>query len=639
MQHRVYTEHRRFRTALNRWALVVLLGLPLLMTGCDIFGTALDERAPRVEINFPLDNSIVAGKHVKISITADALGDDNYISFINVNVNGIQAGQAVWDPKTETYLFRLDSNNYEDGLYRIEAIAFDRVSARGISAPVLITIASNGDGLGPDMQIITPEQDDKVQGIVRVVTQVRPGPITFATRVDLLVDGLAVGSTNNVLGGNQFQFDWNALHETVGEHYLEIKAYSGPKSFRISEATIVTIDEDATVDNRPGSVRWKTAGFDGEVWGSVAVGFNNDLYLGTTSDTLYAFSNVGSLKWKYATLGPIRTSPLVNVSHNIFVTSEDGRLYGVSSTGAQLWPPYSTGARIRSSPAQGVDSHLFFGDSNGKLHAVNSFDGQSRAGRWPLQVSTMPIVAPPVIARDHTIIVASTDGYLYAISPDGVVLWKTAQQVGSTTGPLESILVGMALVERNLSITLPTGEIRTSTAVVVYVVSNAGYLYAIAGEDGSILWSYALTGPLRSGPVVGPDGAIYVGTSTGLTVFNPDADAFTPRLRFIFPAEDVGTPVIDANEVIHFVGRDIKSHKPKVYAINPNNTPVWEYDLNMESDGPPTISRDGALLISGQNNMLFSIETGSVGLSLGQWPMYQRNARHTGRIGIDADDG
>jgi len=45
------------------------------------------------------------------------------------------------------------------------------------------------------------------------------------------------------------------------------------------------------------------------------------------------------------------------------------------------------------------------------------------------------------------------------------------------------------------------------------------------------------------------------------------------------------------------------------------------------------------LILAGENGALFAFETGSVGLAREKWPTFQRNARHTGRIGIDATDG
>lgn len=612
----------------ERHALVaVLMAIAVLGSGCDIFGTAVDERAPRLEILRPFDEASVSGRNVLVQISAEALGDDNFVSFINVNINGQRAGEAVYDGTL--FNFRFNSLDYPDGLYRIEAVAFDKFQARGISSPVLVTVQNQSDGPGPRMTIVDPETDQEVNGITRVVARTDPGE-PFVTRVDLLVNGVAMASISESIGGNTFIFDWDTIELPLGEHFLEVKAYSGINVFRISEAVTVEKTELETGgESRPGSLKWRAFGFNGEIDGAPGIGFNNDIYLGTSSDTLYTFTVDGALKWKFPTKGPIRSSPMVGNNEDVFVVSEDGRLYGLTSQGERLWgwsTAYNSGSLLRSSPTLGVDGVIYFGDSDGRVHAVSSFDGLSTGGRWPKKVSDAAIVVPPVIARDRTVIVASTDGFLYALDPDGQLLWKTQQNIGS-------VMVGMALIEKDITINLPTGDTRTTTANIVYAVSNDGQLYAIAGEDGSVLWSYPLTGPLRSGPVVGPDGTIYVGTSTGLIALNEDADAFTPRLRWVFVATGVGTPAIDSNGIVYFVGAKT------LYAINPNNTPYWTYHLNTQSDGPLTITRSGELLVAGDNGALFSFETGSVGLAREKWPTFQRNARHTGRIGIDATDG
>lgn len=609
------------------FSLLFLLLFSGMLSGCDIFGAAVDERAPRLEIIRPFDQALVSGRNLLIAVSAEALGDNNFVSFINVNINGVRAGEAVYNGST--YTLRLNTYDYPDGLYRVEAVAFDKFQSRGASAPVLITIDNESDGPGPILDIIDPSDKDEVSGNIRVVARTQPGQ-PFVTRVDLLVDGVPVLSETESVGGNSFVFDYDVSGLGLGEHTLEVKGFSGPTVFRVSDTvTIKLTEEDPGQTGRPGTLRWKGFGISGETEGAPAVGFNNDIYFGTSSDTLYSFSPTGNLRWKFPTKGAIRSSVLVGNNEDVFVTAEGGRLYGLTSQGQKLWgwaTNYSTGAEVRSSPTLGSDGTIYFGDSNGKLHAVNSFDGLKALGNWPANVTGASIVTPPVIGRDRTIFIAATDGHVYAYDPSGSRVWKSANNIGS-------VMVGMALVEKQLSVILPTGDTRTTTAVVLYVVSNDGLLYAIAGEDGSILWSYPLTGPLRSGPIVGPDGTIYVGTSTGLIALNQDTDAFTPRLRFVHVATDVGTPVIDSNEVIYFMsGKTLR-------AINPNNTPLWQYSLKTEADGPLTITRDGGLIVAGDDLRLYSFETGSVGLNPEQWPSFQRNSRHTGRLGIDATDG
>jgi len=607
----------------SNFASVTIL-LSLAIAGCDLFSSATDDRAPRVEILRPAGDVIVSGRNVRIVVEATARGEDNFVSFVNVIVNGVKAGEAT--PEGNLFIYSLDTENLIDGDYRVDAVAFDRYQARGISEPVHLSVENESQGDGPLVRIIAPGSDEEVTGFVRIVARVDQGqpPVT---RVDLLVDGAKMLTTTTTTGNDTYTFEWDTSILLSGDHSLEVKAFSGPQTFRLSETVFVSVlrFEDQEGNGKPGTVRWRTTGYSGEVKGSVAVGFNSDLYVGSSSDTLYSFSPLGALKWKFATRGPIRSSPLVGNNEDVFVTSEDGRLYGLDSDGHQLWQAYQTNASLRSSPTLGVEGVIFFGDSNGNMHAVSSFNGASIGGNWPVAVTNVPIVAPPVIAQDRTVFVAATDGYVYALSSEGVVLWHSQENIGS-------VMVGMALVEKVISTTLASGVIVEEAINVIYAVSNSGKIYSLSGVDGRVRWSENLAGPLRSGPVVGPDGSVYVGTSTGLIAFNEDEDSFTARLRFIFVATDVGTPAIDSNDIIYFVSQDL------VHAINSNNTPVWSFDLGTESDAPLTITRNGQLIVPGQNGVLTSLETGSVGLALEKWPMFQRNARHTGRLGIDARD-
>lgn len=623
MQFQGFSEipNLRIERVWNVAVLVILLSFAV--TGCDLFSSAEDDRAPRVEILHPAGDAIVSGRNVRIVIEATALGEDNFVSFVNIALNGVKVGEA--NPNGNMFIYILDTIDLSDGDYRVEAVAFDRDQDRGMSGAIQLTVQNESQGDGPIVRIIAPNSEEEVHGFVRIVARVDQGqpPVT---RADLLVDGVPV-LTTTAAGNDTYTFEWDTSKGLAGEHSLEVKAFSGPQTFRLSETVFVNVLqlEDPDGKDRPGTVHWRTAGYSGEVKGSVAVGFNSDLYVGSSSDTLYAFSPLGALRWKFGTRGPIRSSPLVGNNEDVFVTSEDGRLYGLDSDGHQLWQAYETNASLRSSPTLGVEGVIFFGDSNGKVHAVSSFNGASVGGNWPVAVTNAPIVAPPVIAQDRTVFVAATDGYVYALNPKGDVLWQSPENIGS-------VMVGMALVEKTILETTAPGVIEADTINVIYAVSNNGKIYSLSGIDGIVRWREDLTGPLRSGPAVGPDGTVYVGTSTGLIAFNEDVDSFTPRLRFIFVATDVGTPAVDSNNVVYFVSRD------RVHAINPNNTPVWNFYLGAQSDAPLTITRNGKLIVPGQNGVLTSLETGSLGLALEKWPMFQRNARHTGRLGIDARD-
>jgi outer membrane protein assembly factor BamB len=616
----------------NRPGLLGVLLLSILLSGCDIFGEAFDERAPTVSLARPFDGATLSGANAVVVVGAQVTGTDNFVSFVNVTLDGLRVGEAEWDGNR--YAFRFNTTEVADGLHRMEAVAFDRFQARGVSAPITVLVENQSIGEGPAMLILEPENNREVSGTVRVLAQTAAGqpPVT---RVDLVVDGIPVLTTSSSIGGDAYAFDWETSGLAVGTHTLEVKAFSGEGTFRLSAPTTVSVLGGGEIDPDsilPGAIVFRGTGLRGEIKGSAAVGFNDDIYIGTSTGTVFAFDKEGTLRWERDTKGPIRSAPVVGNNEDVFVTSEDGRLWGFTADGRDLWAvPYNSAAPLRSSPTLGVDGVLYFGDTFGYLHAVNSFNGLS-AWSAPVKVVDGSIVQAPVITRDHTIIVTDSQGRISGFDRSGNVLWQSDIR-GSGVCPGGTARAPMALSEIQLTVELPTGEIRRSTEALVYLMSDDGCMYAYSGFDGSRVWHYPIGGTLVTGPVVDEAGTIYAGTETGLYALNETADALTPRLRYKFVADDVGMPAIDANGVIHFVSGT------RVVAINTNGTPSWEYALNTEADGPVTINREGQLIVAGRNGILYGFATGSAGLAKGKWPMFMRNARHTGRLGIDSSDG
>jgi len=223
-------------------------------------------------------------------------------------------------------------------------------------------------------------------------------------------------------------------------------------------------------------------------------------------------------------------------------------------------------------------------------------------------------------ARDRTLIVAAMDGKVSAFTPEGELRWQKNLAQGSIAFPL-------ALNEQE--ITVADSQV---VATVIYGVTVSGTCFALSGMSGQVLWTYQIPGVPLSGPVVGPDNSIYLGSQIGLIALEAEIEA-TNRLRWIFNAPEVYMPAVDADGTVYLVSRQ------RIIARNPNNTPVWQYTLPAISRTPLTIGRDGRVYLATMTGVLYAINTSGPGLPEVGWPMYQLNARHTGRIGEDAYDG
>ncbi len=624
-----------------RFSLFLVLLAGLILPGCGLLGPADDTRAPLVDLTRPGDGAVVGGD-VLLRFTGEARGDDNFISFITVSVDGERVGEAdlITPGANPVFAYRLNSAQFSDGQHRIQATAFDKNENRGLSNTATLTFL-NGvvDGVpianGPLAAITSPRSGEEVTGTTQIIVQADPNQPAI-TRVDFLVDGVSLQTVT----GFPFTYSWNTALEPVGLHLLQARVYSAPDRFRLTAPVTVQVNAPDDGDGgtngcaTEGCVRVRATGFRGRVAGSIAVGFNNDLYLGTDADTLYALSPAGTLRWKRGVQGRITSSPVVSNTEDIFVTSSDGRLHAFTPTGAQLWAPIVSPFAISGGPALGIDGTLYFGDDAGQLWAVNSFSGRVRDG-FPVAVnastSGTAIVGPPVIARDGTIFVASNGGSVFGINPNGTVKWRQ-------TSFLSNFSRSLSLVEREVTrqlITGPVTEIRT-TVYGVFLAGSQVSLYALSGDDGAVQWNEPIADPTSgqiSTPIVDADGSIYLGTNRALLAFNETlADNQTSRLRFSFPAANVGTPAVDAGGTIHFVSAQT------LRSVNPNGTPNSTYDLTATARGPLTIGRNGVVYVAADNELLSGINTGTAGLSEGKWPMFQRNSRHTGRIGVDSDD-
>ncbi|MBS1715884.1 MAG: PQQ-binding-like beta-propeller repeat protein [Armatimonadetes bacterium] len=206
--------------------------------------------------------------------------------------------------------------------------------------------------------------------------------------------------------------------------------------------------------------------------------------------------------------------------------------------------------------------------------------------KWSFDVGG-PVICSPVVAPDGSVIVGTTwhetlrpTRTITAVKPDGTLKWR---------------------------FTLPWFEDQTiSTPAVaadgrVYAGTADGTFVAL-GPDGSELWRYQASEPVRSHVMVGSDGNVYVNLDGKLTSFSP---AGTKRWEYTLGTNLEGGPSETLDGKILAVG------DTGVVCLNAQGALVWTTPVSGTA-APIAVSPNGDVLVGGQTVTALDSSSGSV---------------------------
>jgi uncharacterized repeat protein (TIGR01451 family) len=245
--------------------------------------------------------------------------------------------------------------------------------------------------------------------------------------------------------------------------------------------------------NPDGTLRWVSEPLEGDIFhGSPAIGSDGTIYIGS-GFTFYALNcQNGKIKWSVRIGDHVQSSSpaiaVIDGEERIFFGAATGKVYCYTPSGQLIWEFPTTGGV--TNPVTIADDGTIYVQSCDRMYAINP-DGTLK---WenPCGNGSKRGVSP-AIGPDGTIYVLAGDSEphdLYAIDPlDGHIKWSSHQTV-------EYNVYSSPTVDANGTI----------------YISDDYYTYAINPSDGSLKWRIE-GGALYSGPIIGPGGVIYVGSS------------------------------------------------------------------------------------------------------------------------------
>ena len=307
-----------------------------------------------------------------------------------------------------------------------------------------------------------------------------------------------------------------------------------------------------------------------------------------------------TVAWAFVTIGQVVVSPSLDVHGHVYIGSGDTYLYSIDTEdGHQLWN-LTTNASFSSSPKLRQDGVIVVGSDDWNIYAVNSRDGSVL---WTFP-TTLYIYSSAAFDSDLTTYVGSDDSVLYAINANGTEKWRyhTDGQVRSTPA-VETTISPVSVSPRVDAVgsigspALVTGledkDGDNGTETVIFVGSDDQKFYCFHA-NGSVKWSYATDGLIRSSPRVGRH-AVYVGSyDTHVYAFNKTTGDVLWRFK---TNERVrSSPALSPNEDVLYIG----SFDNSLYALNTTDgSMVWNFTTNGWVYSSPTVSSCGCCVYVG----------------------------------------
>ena len=208
---------------------------------------------------------------------------------------------------------------------------------------------------------------------------------------------------------------------------------------------------------------------------------------------VYRMQRSGVVRQTFEALNKIFTSPAVDAEGNVYVGSQDDRLYALGPELETRWRR-PLGGDVDSSPVLGDDGTVFIASDDGHVRAFTK-SGRPRFAtdlgghiRAPLALThDGGVVAAVMGPRPRVVALDATNGALRF--EFHLPLTETAE-LGPLSGPLVD------------------GEGR------IYFGSFDDFIYALE-RDGSLSWTYRVPGDVDAPPILLHDGTLVVGCDDG----------------------------------------------------------------------------------------------------------------------------
>ncbi len=349
--------------------------------------------------------------------------------------------------------------------------------------------------------------------------------------------------------------------------------------------------------------------------GTVFIGFNPPDREATPRTSDFFAVKDGALVWEQVFIeggaqksDEVRSSPAIGPNGAIYTSSYFSRTtYTLNAATGFIDGEINLDARFRyTSPTFGADGTVYIAGYSKGGRGFYSLDAGLNNINWVFKQGE-EFNATPAIGADGTIYVGSNNDFFYAINPDGTEKWSV--EYGTWTASATAIGPDGAVYF--------SGETATGGVLIAF------------NPDGTEKWRNVL--PLKAGqggPAIAADGTIYLGGyEEKMIAYNPDG---TEKWSYTAKGPIETVPAIDNDGNLYF--GDLSGF---FHVVNPDGlNPYKVVQLGDQIHSSAAIGADGTIYVAaneGDFGKIYALKTTATGLQTGGWPMFAKDAKHTGR--------
>lgn len=296
-------------------------------------------------------------------------------------------------------------------------------------------------------------------------------------------------------------------------------------------------------------------------------------------------------------------APAVAKDGTIYFTTVMGILFALSPDGALKWETGGKGTEV------GEVSGVPVVDKDGTVYTSTKAFNPDGSVKWTMEESLDAMA----LGSDDTLY--GTSGYsdFFAVnSQSGAVKWKwtckdTKKQLTDEYGDEIAKVECFSYLKSYPAI---------ANDGTLYVSSQEGWLYALSA-DGEVKWKFKTQGAVFSAPVIGNNGAVYIGDSS------PDSSpgyvyAVSPdgNLKWKFKDAELTAwneaPAVGSDETLYFgISRcgDAECPHPTVFAIK-GGALKWKTTTYYDAGMTPAVDTAGNVYVGSGNTYLWAFNNG-----------------------------